>query len=80
MYFLFSAAEKGCLACVRQLIEKEGVDASSQSLTNKYTALDFAEWFQSKGDNPDGCAEVAAYLRAKKKGLYKGRGSKKVVP
>ena len=60
MYFLFSAAEKGCLACVRQLIEKEGGDFRSRSLHNRYTALDFAPWFAEKGDNPSGCAEIAA--------------------
>ena len=63
MYFLFTAAEHGCLACVKKLIQEEGVCANSKSLNNQYTALDFAEWFEEKGDNPSGCAEVAAYLR-----------------
>ena len=63
MYFLFTAAEHGCLACVKTLIEDEGVCPNSQSLQNKYTALDFAEWFAKKGKNPTGCEEVAQYLR-----------------
>ena len=47
-YFLFTAAEHGCLACVRELVEVEAVSVHSQSQTQKYTALDFAEWAQKK--------------------------------
>ena len=44
-------------------MEKEGVSIESTSLSCGYTALDFAEWFQTKGNNPVGCAEVISYLR-----------------
>ena len=62
-YFLFKAASDGCVACVKRLVEKDGVNANIESLSCKYTALDFAEWFQTRGDNPSGCAEVISYLR-----------------
>ena len=76
MYFLFTAAEHGCVACVKQLIEEEGVNANSQSLHNKYTALDFAEWFAKKGKNPTGCEEVAQYLRPR----TRSRSTKRKIP
>jgi len=39
-YYLFKAAEDGCLSCVRKLIEKLGIDLLAFSTIFKYPALD----------------------------------------
>lgn len=62
-YFLFTAAEHGCLPCVAQLVEKEKVNVGSKSKSCKYTALDFAQWFEKHGANKTGCADVVSYLK-----------------
>ena len=62
IYFLFKACEDGCLPCVRELVEKEGVDPKQLSLSGKYTAMDFAEWGQSCSSSPDKYDDVIAYL------------------
>ena len=54
MYKLFNAARAGCFQCVRDMIEKYEVPHASQSMNEKYTALDFAKHF--------GNADVIAYL------------------
>ena len=63
-YYLFTAARDGCLACVQMLVEEELVDVFATSKTQKYTALDFAEWEVSQETSrAPGCAHVVAYLR-----------------
>ena len=65
-YYLFKAAEDGCVACVRMLITEEGIDPHEQSNTCKYTALQFASWAveqaKKKGRDDRGCAEVVKFL------------------
>lgn len=41
--FLF-AARDGCLQCVKNYIEQDGVDPNSKSDKRKYTALSWAQW------------------------------------
>ena len=62
IYFLFKACEDGCLSCVRELVEEEGLDPRQLSLSRKYTAMDFAEWGQSYSSCPDKYDDVIAYL------------------
>ena len=62
IYFLFKACEDGCLSCVRELVEKEGVDPRQSSLSGKYTAMDFAEWGQSCSLYPGKYDDVIGYL------------------
>ena len=41
---LLNAARDGCLQCVTQYIEQDGVDPESESTASKYTARSWAEW------------------------------------
>ena len=63
IYSLFKACENGCLSCVRQLVEKEGVDPRQLSSSSKYTAMDFAVWGRSCSSCPGKYDDVIAYLR-----------------
>ena len=65
IYFLFKACEDGCLSCVRELVEREGVDPRQSSLSGKYTVMDFAEWGQSCSSCPDKYDDVIAYLNVR---------------
>ena len=64
-YVLFTAAQDGCLACVKHLVEREGVDVHSVSTNCKYTALDFAEWSHKRKKGAKDCRAVIEYLKAK---------------
>ena len=64
IYFLFKACEDGCLSCVRQLVEKEGVDPRQLSSSSQYTAMDFAAWGRSCSSSPGKYDDVIAYLHA----------------
>ena len=57
-YVLFTAAQDGCLACVKHLVEREGVDVHSASTNCKYTALDFAEWSHQRRKGAKDCQAV----------------------
>ena len=48
-YWLFRAASDGCLPCVQRLLHEDGVDIHGTSLTQAYTALDFAMWARQQG-------------------------------
>ena len=61
-YFLFAAAEGGCVECVRRLVLEEGVDPESTSTGCKYTARSFAEWSMKQGLNERGCRDVISFL------------------
>ena len=63
LYFLFQACEDGCLSCVRQLVEKEGVDPRQLSSSSKYAAMDFAAWGRSCSSCRGKYDDVIAYLR-----------------
>ena len=43
-YGLLYAARHGCLKCVKQYIEEDGVDPKSMSDTEQYDAEDWAQW------------------------------------
>ena len=62
-YYLFAAAEHGCLACVRHLVQHEGVDPGSSSKTCKYSALGFAEWGARQNHGGSNYSEVITFLR-----------------
>ena len=62
---LFTAAQDGCLACVKHLVEREGVDVHSESANCKYTALSFAEWSHQRKKGAKDCQAVIEYLKAK---------------
>ena len=64
-YVLFTAAQDGCLECVKHLVEREGVDVHSESTNCKYTALDFAEWSHQRKKGAKDCQAVIEYLKAK---------------
>ena len=64
-YVLFTAAQDGCLACVKHLVEREGVDVHSESTNCKYTALSFAEWSHQRKKGAKDCQAVIDYLTAK---------------
>ena len=62
-YFLFQAAQDGCLQCVKHVVENEGVHPLSTSSRAKYTAAAFAEWSTTHGgEDVDGCRRVMKYL------------------
>ena len=61
-YFLFAAAQGGCVECVRRLVLEEGVDPESTSTTCKYTARSFAEYGLQQGLNERGCRDVIRFL------------------
>ena len=61
-YWLFEAAYAGCLPCVSRFLEQEGVDPAVLSLSQGYSALDFALWGLSQGIPQAGA--VASYLLA----------------
>ena len=56
-YQLFKAAQDGCLACVKDLIQAS-VDPSSVSTNMGLTAADYAAW-----GTADGCSAVVQYLQ-----------------
>ena len=58
-YFLFAAAEAGCLSCVKQLALREGVDPNSITTTAGYTVVGFEEWGYKQTSSPR-CMEVVA--------------------
>lgn len=62
IYWLFQAAQEGCLECVRRLVEEEGLDVDSKSQTQGWSALSFAEWGRDKFGNDT--TDVRAYLEA----------------
>ena len=62
LYWLFEAAYAGCLPCVSRFLEQEGVDPAVLSLSQGYSALDFALWGLSQGSPQAGA--VASYLLA----------------
>ena len=59
-YWLFKAAQDGCLPCVQRMVRQGGIDPCSTSDTQGYTALDFANWAKERG--VAGAQEVAAFL------------------
>jgi organic hydroperoxide reductase OsmC/OhrA len=61
-YFLFTAAEAGCLKCVQKLVLEEGIDPKSTSTTCGYSVEDFAEWGYEQTKN-EGCHQVFCWLR-----------------
>ena len=63
VYFLYKAAEHGCLTCVKQLVEGEGVDPKQVSPNTRYLALDYAAWGQSSSSDPRKYDDLLAYLR-----------------
>ena len=63
VYFLYKAAEDGCLACVKHLVDTEGVDPKQVSASCGYSALDFAAWAKSSSSDPGKYDDVLAYLR-----------------
>ena len=65
-YFLFRAAEDGCVPCVHSLITHEGIDPMAQSDSCKYSAEDFATWARDKAgdrDKAEKCQAVVDYLQ-----------------
>ena len=63
VYYLYKAAEHGCLACVKHLVDIEGVDPKQASANRGYSALDYAVWGQSSSSDPGKYEDVLAYLR-----------------
>ena len=62
-YYLFKAAEAGCLRCVQQYLEREFIEPLSVSDDERSsTILDFAEDATEK--NTPGAAAVVKYLRS----------------
>ena len=62
---VFTIVQDGCLACVKHLVEREGVDVHSESANSKYTALDFAEWSHQRMRGSKDCQAVIHYLKVK---------------
>ena len=62
-YVLFEAAQAGCVACVRALVEEEGLDPAAASDNAHFSVLSWAEW--GGRSSPAGCGAVAEYIRGK---------------
>ena len=64
LYDLFYAIEAGCKPCVCHLLHERKVGALTPSKTQRYTAVDFAEWAEqhAKGGS-DRFVEITAIVR-----------------
>ena len=51
-YWLFQAAQDGCLSCVTRMLQEDSSLRHVTSETQQYTALDFAQWSESLGPEP----------------------------
>ncbi len=53
IYILFTAAQDGCLSCVKHLVDQEGLDPLTKSMSCAYDALDFSRWGREKSEDPE---------------------------